>query len=488
MPGPQTKVRHRRLERGVVVKNVVFVCLAVAFLLEVGLVAEEGAGLHMADGIKIGEVREDSAIVWTRLTRNPERNVKGLAFNEERTTVPAGRTLEDMEGSVPGRGGEVRVVWWPRGAKDKRQETAWRAVDPRADFTRQFVLSGLAAGTSYELEVQGRTAGAADASCRLSGGFRTPAEAATPAKVTFVAVTCQEYPRRDDPQNGHKIYSLMLDMHPDFFVHTGDIEYYDKPHPFARTIELARFKWNRIYAMPFQREFHRRLSSYFMKDDHDTLKNDCWAGQTYGKLTWEQGLAVFREQVPMGERTYRTVRWGKDLQVWLVEGRDFRSPNDLADGPGKTIWGVEQKRWFYDSVEQSDATFQVLVSPTPIVGPDRDNKNDNYANKGFSHEGGEIRRFIGSQKNMYVICGDRHWQYASKDAATGVHEFGTGPSSDQHAEGFSLSMRQPAHRFLRIKGGFLAVTVERAASGPTITFRHYGTDGKVYHEETFAGG
>jgi alkaline phosphatase D len=43
------------------------------------------------------------------------------------------------------------------------------------------------------------------------------------------------------------------------------------------------------------------------------------------------------------------------------------------------------------------------------------------------------------------------------------------------------------HKYLRIKGGFLAVTVERVESKPTITFRHYGTDGKVYHEEKFIG-
>jgi len=333
--------------------------------------------------------------------------------------------------------------------------------------------------------VQGRAAGAEEASCRLGGGFRTPPEAGDAAKVTFVVVTCQEYPRRDDPQNGHKIYSLMREMRPDFFVHTGDIEYYDKPHPFAKTVELARFKWNRIYAMPFQRQFHRYVSSYFMKDDRDTLKNDCWPGQTYGKITWDEGLAIFREQVPMGDSTYRTIRWGKDLQVWLVEGRDFRSPNTQPDGPGKTIWGPKQKRWFYDTVKQSDATFRVLLSSTPLVGPDRDKKNDNYANKGFACEGGEIRRFLGDQKGTYVICGDRHWQYASVDPTTGVHEFGTGPSSDQHAEGFSLSMRQPSHRYLRIKGGFLAVTVERVNGAPTITFRHYGTDGTVYHKEKF---
>ena len=235
--------------------------------------------------------------------------------------------------------------------------------------------------------------------------------------------------------------------------------------------------------MPFQRAFHNVTTSYFIKDDHDTLRNDCWPGQTYGDLTWEQGLAIFREQVPMGEKTFRTIRWGRDLQIWLVEGRDFRSPNTMPDGPEKTIWGKEQKQWFFETVEKSDATFRILISPTPLVGPDRTNKNDNHSNKGFTHEGNELRKFIGSQKNMCVINGDRHWQYVSVDPGTGVREYGTGPSSDIHAGGYKMSMRTPMHQYLRIKGGFLAVSVERINGTPTITFRHYGPDGKVYNED-----
>jgi alkaline phosphatase D len=291
---------------------------------------------------------------------------------------------------------------------------------------------------------------------------------------------------RDDPENGHRIYSLMGKLQPDFFVHTGDIEYYDRLRPYAKSRELARFKWNRIFAMPFQRQFLENVSSYFMKDDHDTLKDDCWPGQHFGDLTWEQGLAIFREQVPMGESTYRTVRWGQDLQVWMVEGRDFRTPNKQPDGPGKTIWGRKQKEWFFQTVKESDATFRILISPTPLVGPDRANKNDSYANKGFTYESSEIRAFLGDQKNMYVICGDRHWQYVSVDPKTGVREYACGPSSDAHAGGFNESLRTEMHRYLRIKGGFLLVTVERAEEKPTITFRHYGTDGRIYHEDRLA--
>jgi alkaline phosphatase D len=137
----------------------------------------------------------------------------------------------------------------------------------------------------------------------------------------------------------------------------------------------------------------------------------------------------------------------------------------------------------FRTVRESDATFRLLISPTPLVGPDRPKKNDSYANQGFTYEGNEIRKFLGAQKNMYVICGDRHWQYVSVDPNTGVREYACGPSSDAHAQGFSESMRTAMHRYLRIQGGFLAILVERTDGKATITFRHYGTDGQIYHED-----
>jgi len=131
-----------------------------------------------------------------------------------------------------------------------------------------------------------------------------------------------------------------------------------------------------------------------MKDDHDTTRDDAWPGQGFASLTWDQGLATFREQVPKGEKTYCKVRWGKDLQIWMVEGRDFRSPNTMPDGPEKSIWGKTQKQSFFDTVNASDATFRVLIGPMPMVGPDKDRKNDNHANAGFTFEGDQLRSFI----------------------------------------------------------------------------------------------
>lgn len=460
--------------------------LMAAILPPSPLLAQQAPAVHMANGIKIGEVDSNSAIVWTRLTRAAERNIDGKPFpkgdNKERRSKRYD-DLDAMEAAVPGVPGEVRVSCWPESNDGKKTVTEWRVVSGEENFTHQFQLDGLTPGATYLVVAEGRRAGSEIASCKVEGTFVAAAKADVASPVRFAVVTGQDYPRRDDKASGHQIYPQMQKLDLSFFVHTGDIEYYDKAEPYADNVELARFKWNRIYAMPFQRTFHNHVASYFIKDDHDTLKNDSWPGQTYGDLTWEQGLSLFREQVPMGERTYRTVRWGKDLQIWLVEGRDFRSPNNLPDGPDKTIWGDEQKQWFFDTVEKSDATFRILISPTPVVGPDRGSKNDNHANTGFTHEGDELRAFIGGQKNMFVICGDRHWQYVSVDPANGVKEFSCGPTTDQHAGGFSEKNRSSMHRYLKVKGGFLAVDVAREKGEPTIVFRHHGVDGTVYNEE-----
>lgn len=200
-----------------------------------------------------------------------------------------------------------------------------------------------------------------------------------------------------------------------------------------------------------------------------------------GDFTYAQGTQVFLDEVPMGEKTYRTIRWGKHLQIWMVEGRDYRSPNPMPDGPEKTIWGKEQMEWFKSTVSASDATFKVLLSPTPVVGPDRPNKNDNHANKGFTYEGEIVRNFM-SEHNMININGDRHWQYVSVDDETGLPEFGCGAGSDAHAGGWNQEDYLPEHRYLNVVGGFLEGSIEIKSGSPALTFRHYDPDGKILNE------
>jgi len=411
--------------------------------------------------------------------KSPHRHSDGMQ------QIPEGLKLEEMDGAVPGVAGQVRVHYGPKSDTSQRQHTSWQVVDPDQDYTRKFKLEGLEPWTRYHLQVVGRLSKDSEIIPLVQAEFTTAPAADRSETIRFTVVTCGDYNRRDDPERGHRIYETIVNqIQPHFFVHTGDIEYYDKENPWASSLPLARFKMNRLYSMPNNRTLHHSTASYFMKDDHDITQNDAWPGKNFGKLTWQQGLDIFDEQFPMGAKPYRTIRWGKDLQVWLMEGRNYRSPNNIQDGPEKSIWGKEQKQWFFDTVNQSDATFKVLISPSPIVGPDRERKNDNHANAGFQHEGDEIRQFIAGHSNLFIVNGDRHWQYFSVDDETGVREFSCGPHSDIHAGGYK-EVKTSEHRFLRVKGGFLAVEVSADEEVPQIAFRHHDVEGKVVHEERF---
>ena len=242
-----------------------------------------------------------------------------------------------------------------------------------------------------------------------------------------------------------------------------------------------------MYSLPRHVAFHRKVPGYWEVDDHDSWVDDGWPTKKSPwmlPLTFEQGFGIYREQVPMGKLTYRTVRWGRDLQIWMVEGRLYRSANSMPDGPKKTIWGAEQMAWLKRTILASDASFRVLISPTPIVGPDRPKgKNDNHSNAAFATEGNHFRSWTRQHKleNFFVCCGDRHWQYLSVDPASGLREFSCGPASDEHAGG-TPGRNPQVQPFHRVQGGFLSVRVRRRGDRPEISLKHHGVHGEVFNE------
>lgn len=476
----------------------------VVLLMIMGFSCSQSAtvGPYMATGIKIGEVSQTEAIVWVRLTENSARigndaplpDVKYIdpetgelterKNRPDRTpvlTYPEGYTIKTIQGATSGSEGWVRIKYRAKGEEEEWTQMDWFPVVAERDYAHEFELSGLSPAKAYELIVEAAPSKKGKVSASIEGKFVTAPPVDAPADVNFIVTTGTSYPDVDS-ETGYKLYPSSLKLDPDFFVHTGDIVYYDG---LAKTAGLAKWHWDRMYSYPNNIDYHRQVASYFIKDDHDTWMNDCYPGMEtkfMGEFTYEEGTRIFLDEVPMGDKTYRTVRWGKDLQIWLVEGRDYRSPNPMKDGPEKTIWGKEQMDWFKTTVKNSDATYKVLISPTPVVGPDRGNKRDNHANIGFQNEGDQLRKFISEQKNMVTVCGDRHWQYVSKDAETGLLEFSCGPGSDAHAGGWSQDNLQPEHLYLNVVGGFLEGHVSRVNGEATLVFRHYDPDGALLHE------
>lgn len=467
--------------------------------------------VFQANGIKIGEVSQSTAIIWTRTTEIEQFRSEGAEFLiHDRKKVPMitghedhelgpekgfgyqlaeGVQLNDTLHAVPGISGEVRLSYWETGNESSKNEMNWQPVDPNSDYTKHFSLTGLKPGTEYSLTVDARKNKSNHPSSTIHGSFATAPANEDATAINFAVATCTRYDTRDDGDKGHLIYATMNAMKPDFMVHAGDILYYDIPVPYVTHIDAARYKWNRMFGFPNLVNLLKEVPSYWMKDDHDSWDNDSWPTMQneMGLFTYEQGKQVFDEQVPMSDkRHFRTFRWGKDLQIWMVEVRDHRSANFDPDGPDKSLWGKEQVKWFKQTVEASDATFKILISPTPMVGPDhlwKGDMNDNHADDGWTYEGDMLREYIGSQKNMYFICGDRHWQYVSQHPETGMLEYSAGGSTDKHAIKMANDDTSMHLYYGPDKGGFLSVTIERENGVPTARFRHLGVNGELFNED-----
>jgi alkaline phosphatase D len=465
------------------------------------------AEVHQATGFKVVNVTSSSAEVWTRVTLRAAANPangplprvevfeaktgqpvalrENRMFPDARITVqmPPGLDLTAAGGAAPAAAGQTRVRFRVQGAA-QWAETPWRDAGMERDGIVLHALPGLLPAARYELVVQARRNASDGGPDEQAGEFKTAPLPTQSERVVFCVMTCQKYERQDRP-DGLAIYPAMGALRPDFFVNTGDVVYFDHGPVIALTPALARYHWARMFALPTLRDFHRNHSSFFMKDDHDTLANDCGPASRSGELTYAEGVRIFREQTGLPAVANRTFRWGRDLQVWLMEGRDYRTPDrEASRGSAPTLWGREQIKWLGETLAASNATFRVILTTVPVVGPDRSNKDDNYANAGFAVEGNEVRALLARHRNLTVITGDRHWQYVSVDPTTSVNEWSVGPATAAHAGGWDEKTPRPEHRFLRTgHGGFLSGVVTPTATGASLELRLHDTDGRVVYRE-----
>lgn len=450
--------------------------------------------LHLAQGTVAGEVTSTSAILQTRLTATPAL---------------------DRTGDVPGAAGFVRfeISTTESFTPATTRTTPVLPARAEADFIVKAFVSDLQPATRYHYRASfGPNPTATQRSA--TGSFKTSPAASSAAPVNFVLTSCLNYaffregPKGDakkaysgpDRDLGYPALEPLAKLAPDFVVLDGDCVYYDHPAATAaKTQTELRKKWHEQYAMPRFVQLFRRTATYWLKDDHDHRKNDSDATGDY-EPSHALGIATFREQVPLinpttpAAPTYRTHRIGRDLQLWFVEGRDYRTPNRGPDGPQKTIWGAEQRAWLQRTLEESDATFKILISPTPLIGPDDASKRDNHVNPdGFKHEGESFLAWLRDngirQGQFYILTGDRHWKYHSQHY-TGFEEFACGALNRENSRlGRAPGDRQSTDPESKVKqfytdnpasGGFLHVSV----ADRKITFTHHDDRGTVLYRHS----
>lgn len=418
---------------------------------------------HLAMGARAGEVTSNSVLLHTRLSLYP-------------TALPAGE--------VPGVEGEVCWEWGYDPLLADARRTEWSPVSPGDDFTHRQELTDLEPGAILYYRAVTRAAGAEERDGRLQRLRLAPSRREL-RSVTAILFGCQKYQAREGDL-GHAAYEPAGALDPDFAVWTGDNVYYDNDAPpLGRDAESCRIHWRRQYALHRQRLFCSRAGGYWMKDDHDYRFDDAdpYAEPERGP-SHELGIRLFREQNPVSAPTYRSFSWGGGLQIWLLEGRDYRGRNSFPDGPGKSIWGAAQRTWLQNGLLASDALFKLVISPTPLIGPDRLTKRDSHANvNGYRYERDRFFSWLRDHrvKNVYFCNGDRHWQYQSLHQPTGFQEFGAGCLNAGILQKVPEPMPEIVSPYARSEAGFLRVRVlceGPDSTYPEIVFDHYNWKGE----------
>lgn len=260
--------------------------------------------------------------------------------------------------------------------------------------------------------------------------------------------------RRGAP--GYPIFDVMRARQPDFFLFLGDTMYGDNlcPSPpnepgadfLATTLAEYRARHRDQRGAEALRRFLGSIPVYMIWDDHEVRNN--FAGPFDSQMP--AGRQALREYWPIHvasddpHRLYRTVRAGADLELFILDTRQYRSRNADQDGPAKTMLGERQLQWLLNGLTESTATWKVIVTTVPLSVPKGGGiavpGNDGWAGgadgTGFERERQVIvDRILGRKvDNVVFLASDVHYVQANAydpngDGTADFHEFVAGPLS-----------------------------------------------------------
>jgi len=266
----------------------------------------------------------------------------------------------------------------------------------------------------------------------------------------------------------------------DFFLFLGDTIYSDNPCTAPPNEPGADFIANTLDEYRARHRYQRGAESlqrfldtvpvYVTWDDHEVINN--FAGPYETRMP--AGRQALREYWPIaspGEdphRLYRSIRYGKDLELFILDTRQYRSRNADPDGPAKTMLGATQLQWLLDGLKQSTATWKVIATSVPLSIPKGGGAvvpgNDGWAGgrdgTGFERERQVVVDTIVSRKlkNVVFLGGDVHWVQANaydpnQDGVIDFHEFVAGPLAAYHGRPIPASDKLHPTR-LTDEGGY----------------------------------
>lgn len=381
-------------------------------------------------GIAAGDPTADGAVIWTRLAPIPLEPAGGM------DPVPVEVAFE--------------VASDPNFSQIVRQGTT--VASPDAAHSVHVELRGLAPERPFFYRFH------AGSATSPAGRFTTaPAYTAELERLRIAWASCQHY-----EQGFFTPYQDLVAQDPDLVIHTGDYIYesswgpqirrHSVPEPYSlRDYRLV----HALYKLdPDLQTAHAAAPWVLIWDDHE-VDND-YAGdvseeadvstQAFFDRRVAAYKAFFEHQplrhrsvvMPSGQmRIWGQTSYGKIADIFLTDGRQFRSPAacpsptdrggrivpascpDLAD-TSRTYLGPAQERWLRSNFGRGPATWNIVVQPTllsPYTGDTVDGEAGVWSD-GWSGYPAARDRLTGlfaerSGSNPIVLGGDTHCYWVS---------------------------------------------------------------------------
>jgi alkaline phosphatase D len=375
-------------------------------------------------GVASGDVTSSRAILWSRSDR-PARMVVEMDVDE---SFAHPRTLVGPE------------------------------TGPQRDFTAKLEVRELSAGQTYFYRVTFQDLGDPRVlRAPQVGQFKTASAERADVRFLWSADTAGQGYGIDPSRGGMAMYRTMAALQPDFFLHCGDNIYADNPIPESiplddgttwrnivtpETSKVAetqdefhgryRYNWQDEH---FQR-FHAATPIVALWDDHETLNNWYPGEQLDGderyrvkdvSLLASRAKAAFFDYLPVREspsapaRIERVIPYGPHLDLFCLDMRSFRGPNNGRRPDGTEDWnllGRRQLDWLKRRLKASTATWKVICSDMPIgliVGDGPDGVDavaaGNGPPAGRELEIAELLKFLKDEgvENTVWLTGDVHY-------------------------------------------------------------------------------
>ena len=367
------------------------------------------------------------------------------------------------------KAGPVTLVLTGAGTTRRFALTASRA----SDLTVQRTARALRPGTTYRYRfAQGGVTS-------VTGRFETAPAPTSTSGVRFTIsgdADATPGPNGRPGFNGFETYGAMARARNDFAVNFGDTIYSDSEvggSPVARTVPQKWAKYKLGLALEPLRRLRASTGVYSGWDDHEFV-ND-YSRAEHGAAIYRAGVKAFLDYTPASysARTgdYRTFRWGKNVELFILDGRSFRSAKataacgadiaptapvavrqafatlspalakpvpqsclDAIASPQRTLLGAAQLAAFTKAVRASTATFKIVVNPEPML--------QLYALpydrwEGYAAERARVLAVLHQVKNVVVMTTDTHAHLigeirtdtfaAGGPVGTGIWEVVTGP-------------------------------------------------------------